>query len=194
MKEIYFNDRQGQTLLTEEERRGLRFKHVTTLSEVDELEHRNIESGLIWLSLNKKKEYLTDSFFRELHKKLFGEVWSWAGQYRTSAKNIGIEYWKVPTEVLKLCDDAEYWIKNESYSWIELMARFHHKLVYIHPFANGNGRFSRIMTNYLCFKNNIHRPKWGAPLPQKQRRETYIKALREADLKDYTPLIKFLSL
>ena len=128
MKEIYFNDRDGNTVLSQNELKGLKLKHITLMKELDEAEQVNINDGLLWLAQQKKKNYLTDSFFKQLHIKLFGQVWKWAGKFRTSEKNIGIEAYQVPTEVLKLCQDVKFWLENKSYSEAELKARFHHKL------------------------------------------------------------------
>lgn len=190
MKEIYFNNREGQTVLSAGERRGLNFDHVSSISELNQLEQMNINKGLLWLE-GVNEPILTDSFMRKLHKKLFGEVWKWAGEYRKSEKNIGIEPWKVPTELNKLCKDAGYWIENKTYEWPEIIARFHHKLVYIHPFPNGNGRFSRIITNYLCLKNGQPIPHWHAKLPPVEKRKLYINALRKADMKNFEALINY---
>ncbi len=193
MKEIYFNDRDGNTVLSQDELKGLRLTHITIIKELDEAEQVNINEGLFWLSQQRTKNYLTDSFFKKLHTKLFGEVWKWAGKYRTSEKNIGIEAYQVPTEVLKLCQDVNYWLKNKSYAEEELKARFHHKLVYIHPFPNGNGRFSRILTNYFCQRNGFEKPKWQAHLSPGLRRTLYIKALQKADLKRFEDLTYFMN-
>lgn len=192
MKAIYFNDRDGQTVLSAKERAGLTLKHISNMKELDEAEQLNINEGLIWLSLQKKPAYLTEKFFKQLHSKLFGEVWNWAGKFRVSEKNIGIDYWKVPTELHKLCKDAEYWIEHQSYEWPELLARFHHELVYIHPFPNGNGRFSRILTNYLCDRNGQARPSWLSHLPPEERRQAYIGALRKADMHKFDDIIDFM--
>ncbi len=192
MKEIYFNDRKGNTVLSKKEQQGLKLKHITNMAELDEAEQININDGLIWLA-TQKGNYLSEQFFKRLHKKLFGQVWNWAGQYRTSEKNIGIDYWKIPTEVHKLCEDAKYWLENKSYSWIELISHFHHRLVYTHPFPNGNGRFSRIITNHLCKMNNEEKPSWRSQLNPHDRRASYIFALQQADVKKIDELVMFLS-
>lgn len=192
MREIYFNDRDGQTVLYEKERSGLQLKHLTNIRELDEAEQLNINEGLIWLSQQKKADYLTEKFCKRLHKKLFGSVWNWAGKFRVSEKNIGIDYWKVAPELHKLFKDTEYWIEHQSYEWPELIARFHHRLVFIHPFPNGNGRFSRILTNYLCDRNQQHRPTWLSALDPAERRKVYIDALRKADLHKFDDIVEFM--
>jgi len=190
MKEIYFNNREGETVLSPNEKNGLLLKHVSQISELNELEQMNINKGLMWLE-SYKGEILNERFLRKLHKKLFGEVWKWAGKYRHSEKNIGIEAWRVPSETKKLCDDCQYWVDHGSYPWPELIARFHHRLVYIHPFPNGNGRFARLLTNFLCFRHNKKAPSWKSHLKAELRRDVYIEALREADLKKFDKLIAY---
>ena len=188
---VFFNDREGNTVLSAGEQAGLRLRHIHQMKDLDEAEQININEGLLWLSRNKKKDILHPSFFCRLHKQLFGQVWNWAGKYRTTEKNIGIDYWKVPSALKKLCDDTEYWIENETYPWPELIARFHHRLVSIHPFPNGNGRFSRILTNHLCKIHGKPQPSWKASLPPKERRSIYIHALRKADVRKMDPIIHF---
>ena len=194
VKRILFNNRDGHTVLSSSELKGLKLAHITSLRELDEAEQTNINQGLIWLESQKNEDYLNESFLLKLHKKLFGEVWKWAGTYRKSEKNIGIDVWRIPTETHKLLADTGYWIENRSYkNWFELLAHFHHRLVSIHPFPNGNGRFSRIYTNHLCFKNHKPFPNWLYWLSPEKRRSLYINALREADEKRFGPLIDFFS-
>ena len=193
MNEIFFNDRDGNTVLSGNELKGLRLSHITRMKELDEAEQININQGLLWLAQQKKGSYLSESFFRKLHKQLFGQVWKWAGTYRTTEKNIGIQAYKVPIAILKLCEDVNYWLENETYSTYEMIARFYHKLVYIHPFPNGNGRFSRIMTNHFCQRNGFSRPQWQSHLNPHMRRKLYIQCLQKADMKKMDPLIHYLS-
>lgn len=192
MSGVFFNDRKGQTVLSNQELRGLKFQHITTMKELDELEQSNINSGLLWLS-SSKKDILNEDFLRRVHKKLFGDVWKWAGRYRTTEKNIGILAYNIPSELKKLFEDTKFWIENNSFSPIELIARFHHRLVYIHPFPNGNGRLSRIYTNLLCEQIGAPKPTWRDDLAPVERRKAYISALRAADMKNFKPLIEYLS-
>ena len=191
---ILFNDRKGQTILSPTELKGIKLSHITNMSELDEAEQVNINEGLLWLKSQEHADFLNETFLLKLHKQLFGQVWKWAGKYRTSEKNIGIEAWKIPTEIHKFIADTKYWIANNSYThWEALLAHFHHRLVSIHPFPNGNGRFSRIYTNHLCLKNHKPIPTWLSQVTPKTRRAIYIKALRDADQKDFSPLIDFFS-
>lgn len=193
MNEIFFNDRNGNTVLSGQELKGLKLRHITRMKELDEAEQINITQGLLWLAGQGNAQFMTDSFFRKLHSQLFGEVWKWAGTYRTTEKNIGIEAYRVPSEMLKMLKDTQYWIDHQSYETNELIAHFHHRLVYIHPFPNGNGRFSRILTNYFCKRNGYSRPQWQSHLNPHMRRKLYIHCLQQADMKKIKPLESYLS-
>jgi len=190
-KEIYFNNRAGQTVLSVNEKKGLKLAHIYSIHELNEAEQANIQDGLWGLEEKTPANVLDESFFRKLHKMLFAQVWKWAGEYRQSEKNIGIEAWKVPTEIAKLIDDTQYWLEHKSYPRNELLAHFHHRLVSIHPFPNGNGRFSRILTNLLCREQDWQEPNWKSSLPPDERRKVYIEALRSADLRDYEKLYNY---
>lgn len=135
----------GATPLDPDEMEGLRFKHITTGGELDELEQVNIESGLLWLSRRRAKDVLTDAFAIALHRRLFGDVWRWAGTFRKTGKNIGIDPLTIGVELRTLMDDARYWAQHATYEPIEAAVRFHHRMVFIHPLPNGNGRHARII-------------------------------------------------
>ena len=185
----------GATPLDPDELEGLKFKHIKTRGELDELEQVNIQSGLQWLSRARTKDVLSEAFIRTLHKRLFGDVWSWAGTFRTTEKNIGIDPVQISVQLRILLDNAWYWAEHETYPPLEAAARFHHRLVQIHCFPNGNGRHARITADvYLqeCF----HHPPidWagGFDLMQSnERRNEYIAALRAADAGDHAPLLSF---
>jgi Fic-DOC domain mobile mystery protein B len=185
----------GATPLNPGELAGLKFDHVTTRGELDELEQVNIQAGLLWLGRRRETSILTDDFLRELHRRLFGDVWAWAGIYRLSEKNIGIQSRQISVSVRTLLEDAKYWAENNTYLPLEAAARFHHRLVEIHPFANGNGRHARIAADiYLseCFGRAPIDWENGADLTNNtQRRDQYIAALRAADGHDYSALLKF---
>ena len=186
---------EGATPLDPDELEGLKFKHVTTRGQLDHLEQANIQEGLRWLSRRKNADILNEAFIRQLHKNLFGEVWTWAGTFRTTEKNIGIDPQQVAVQLRMLLDDARYWIENNTYSPIETAVRFHHKLVYIHLFPNGNGRHARIMADAVLTKVLKLEPiDWasGHDLQEmNEHRRTYIHALQEADKGNYQPLLGF---
>ncbi len=186
---------EGATPLDPDEINGLKFDHITTRGELDELEQANITEGLRWLSRRRRGDILADDFVRTLHKRLFGEVWDWAGTYRLREKNIGIEPFQIGMQLRILLDDARFWAENDTFDPLEAGARFHYRMVQIHPFPNGNGRHARIATDiYLsdCFD---HPPvEWASGFDlqaDNARREAYISALRSADAGDFAPLLRF---
>lgn len=185
----------GATPLAPDEMEGLKFKHVTTRGELDHLEQANIESGLQWLSRRKNSEILNEAFTRELHRKLFGDVWHWAGKFRQTEKNIGVDPVQIPVRLRMLLDDVRYWVEHETYNAKESAARFHHRLVYIHLFPNGNGRHARIMADVLLSKVLNESPiDWAGGhnlQAMNKRRDEYIRALRAADQGDYQLLLRF---
>lgn len=186
----------GATPLDPEEMEGLKHKHVTRRGELDHLEQANIESGLQWLARQKKIDVLDELFMKELHKRLFGEVWTWAGTYRKTEKNIGIDPLQISVQLRSLIDDVKYWIENSTYDSKEIAIRFHHRLVKIHLFPNGNGRHARIMADALLTKQldneSIDWAKGNDLQSMNERRTEYISALRKADQNDYKPILKFI--
>jgi len=186
---------EGATPLDPDELGGLKFKHITSRAELDELEQANIETGLSWLA-RARGDILTDYFSVTLHKRLFGDVWDWAGTLRKSGKNIGIDPIHIPVEVRTLMDDARYWVDHKTYAPSEAAVRFHHRLVKIHPFPNGNGRHARIMADAMLTRIYKAKPiDWaGGHDLQKmnERREAYLAALKAADKEDIGPLIAFI--
>lgn len=199
---LKLNYPKGATPLDPDEIAGLIPDFITTQSELNALEQKNILDGKNWLDsiLNKNsKEILSESFTRNLHDKMFNEVWRWSGRYRVSAKSIGIvEASQISTEVHTIMENTKSWIEFEAYSWPEIMARFHHRLVHIHPFPNGNGRYSRLHTEALAMKNNQPIPTWGEKQYSGQLsnnseiRNKYIEALQLADARSFNQLVHFL--
>ena len=139
----------GATPLDPDEMEGLIYKHIQTREQLDELEHINVQEGIKWLKRVKRADPFTTQFVCNLHKKLFGDVWSWAGSFRKTEKNIGCDPININVELRNLLDDARYWVEHSTYPPKELAARFHHRLVVIHLFSNGNGRHSRIMADAI---------------------------------------------
>lgn len=185
----------GSTPLDPDEMDGLIHKHVTTRGELDELEQANIDEGMQWLKKQKTPEILTEGFACELHKRLFGKVWKWAGSFRKTEKNIGVDPRQLAIQLRQLLDDAKFWVEHGTYSPKELAARFHHRLVYIHLFPNGNGRHARIMADAILTKL-LDEPEidWAGGYKlesMNERRDQYISALRAADKHDYNELFKF---
>lgn len=183
----------NSTPLTAEEKSGLKLKWITLRSELNEAEARNIAQAQLWLSSNKKKDVYSDVFLRNLHKKMFGDVWVWAGEYRTTERNIGIAPYQIPLKLMQLFDDVKFWIENKTYSNHEIAVRLHHKLVQIHPFPNGNGRTSRLMADLVLQKLEGNSLYWGDTnlVNVSEARSKYIDALRKADAGDYADLLNF---
>ena len=185
----------GTTPLDAGEREGLRFKHVSTRGELNQLEQANILEGMDWLKKQKSSAVLTEDFVRNLHQKLFGKVWKWAGSFRETERNIGVDPLQVASQLHQLLDDTRYWIEHETYPPKELAARFHHKIVYIHLFPNGNGRHARLMADTLLTKlMDAPSIDWAGGYSlenMNERRAQYIAALRAADKHDFSELLAF---
>lgn len=185
----------GATPLDPDEVEGLLHPHVTTKRQLDELEQANIQEGLLWLERQRKPELLSETFIKRLHVNLFGKVWTWAGQFRWAEKNIGVDPLTIPAQLRTLLDDTRNWIENDTYQPLEIAARIHHRMVWIHLFPNGNGRHARIFADALLTRQLGHKPiDWSAGeslLVTIQRRDEYIHALREADKHNIAPLLRF---
>ena len=185
----------GAPPLTLDEMLGLRAKHITTRGELNELESENIIEGLTWLERRPISfDVLTDDSARAVHKRLFGQVWDWAGVFRLTEKNIGVPVWHISTELRTCLDDARFWREQATYDPLEATARFHHKLVWVHPFANGNGRWARIMADaYLATIDPDIFLDWsggGTLTSDNDQRTRYIAGLRAADAYEFGPLIE----
>jgi Fic-DOC domain mobile mystery protein B len=180
------------TLLDPEETAGLKQRHVRTRSELDRWEHENIQDAIAWLEKRRRQEEgMTEQFICQLHEKMFGRVWTWAGTFRRTNKNIGVEWTKIPVELRKLLDDLNYWISHHTYAPEEIAYRFHHRLVWIHLFTNGNGRHSRLIADILLTEVlGLIAFSWGsANLGEAGAvRKQYIQALQAADRDDYSLL------
>jgi len=191
-----FQYRAGQTPLDPDEIEGLLIDSIATRGELDEFEQQNIEEAVTWALTRsfKKEQVFTERFVRQLHKRMYGDVWAWAGTFRKTEKNIGIPYWKIPTELQLLMDDAIYWIGHGTYPPDEIALRFKHRIVSIHCFPNGNGRHSRLMADIIISKLfRLPLFSWGAAdlVRQSETRTTYLQSMRAADSGDIAPLLSF---
>jgi Fic-DOC domain mobile mystery protein B len=193
-----FDEPNGATPLGPDETIGLLMDHIETRDELNELENTNILQGLNWLgSLPKQSvdDLLSMEFVEELHRRLFGEIWSWAGSYRTRELNIGCDPFQIRPNLHNLLEDIKCWIEFRHYDSLELSARIQHQVVKIHPFPNGNGRHSRILTDCVRMMLLGKPPlTWSADNldNQTEERNQYISALRQADMGDYEPLVIYL--
>lgn len=184
----------GATPLDADEAQGLLLSHITSRGELDRWEQENISEAEAWAFRRKPKDILTIGFLKRMHKRMFGNVWRWAGERRTSGKNIGVDMWQIDTGLQDLCADCATWIEFGTYPPDEIAARFHHRLTAIHPFPNGNGRHARLMTDILLV-HLLGQPRftWGSGnlVNAGDCRQQYINALRAADRLDYSQLLAF---
>ena len=185
-----------QTALDEDETEGLLVRTITTRGELDLFEQLNIEKAVAW-SIHRNftmSSLFTDNFIKSLHMRMFGDVWDWAGTFRRSNKNIGVDWINIGGELKLLLDDMSYWIDNKVFVPDELAIRFKHRLVKIHCFPNGNGRHSRMMADIIIssvFGKEVFSWKLSNMVkPDKIRRE-YIDAIKEADAGNIAPLLQF---
>lgn len=183
----------GATLLDPDEAEGLIPRHIISRGQLNAWEQENILEGERWAFARMREDVLTLKFIQELHKKMFGHTWRWAGRFRTTEKNIGVDPIHIRVEIKKLCDDVAYQIKHKSYPIYEIAVRCHHRLTWIHPFPNGNGRHARTFTDVLLVAHGAQRFTWGASdlVAEGDTRDCYISALQAADRGEYRPLIEF---
>lgn len=186
----------GQTPLDEEEKDGLLILTIATRGELDEFEQQNIEKAVQWIlgRTFKPELFFTEAFVRMLHKRMYADVWAWAGEFRKTNKNIGVDKWKIPSDLKYLLDDAKYWHENNTYTQDEIAVRFKHRIVSIHCFPNGNGRHSRLMADIIIeqiYKQPVF--SWGAAnlSDEGDTRKSYLKAVKTADRGDYRLLLAF---
>lgn len=192
MKGDMFNVPKDATPLSEEEEEGLIPAYISTREELNHVEQANITKAHLW-AFARRRNPLDVDFLRRLHKEMLGEVWNWAGSYRKTGRNIGVDPSQIQMQVKQLMDDTNFQIEHQTYPPDEIAARFHHRLVYIHPFPNGNGRLSRMATDVLLINMGQEKFNWGAgDLESKgEIRSRYIEALKAADQYDYTKLLAF---
>jgi len=193
---MIINYQEGQTPIDDSERAGLKVKAISTQAELDQLEQLNIEKAISW-TIGRKweaEEVLTIDFLQALHRRMFKDVWKWAGTFRRTDKNIGISWFQVSIETRRLCDDALFWVQHQTYAPEEIAVRFKHRLVSIHCFPNGNGRHSRIMADLLMegvFDLPIFSWQGSGLVRADEQRTAYISALQQADVGDVKPLLVF---
>jgi|AntRauTorckE6833_2_1112554.scaffolds.fasta_scaffold00233_4 Fic-DOC domain mobile mystery protein B len=185
-----------QDILTEEDKEGLLIPSITVLEDLKEFEHLNIEKAVEW-SLKRRlnlKTVFSEDFIKTLHKKMFGDVWKWAGSFRTINKGSGVDKLEIQTELRSLIENTLHWIINKTYDPDEIALRFQNRLVSIHCFPSGNSRHSRLIADIIIthiFKKPVF--SWGRNLPADNRiiREKYTQAQQEADNGNFALLIEF---
>ena len=186
------HDDEANTPLDAEERQQLMPSYITLRRELNEAEQINIAHAAKWLS-SRRGEILDEGFLRELHRRMFGQVWRWAGKYRETPRNIGVDANRIRMDIAQAIDDARFWVANTTYAPDEIAVRYAHRIVAIHPFPNGNGRLSRMVGDLLAIYLGQPRFSWGSQslIDANVTRASYVAALRAADAHDLAPLISF---
>jgi len=188
------------TPLAEQERQGLLLP-VLTRKELNSAEAENISQAMTWLFLSRRRlrpgSVARETWLQSLHRRMYDQVWAWAGKYRTTERNLGLPCWQIRMAMRDLEADAQAWLAGTSatrFSDDECAIRFGYRLVVIHPFPNGNGRWSRLAADALIVALGGGRFTWGgASLAETgQLRRSYITALQTADTSgDFGPLMTF---
>ncbi|WEX90036.1 mobile mystery protein B [Sinorhizobium garamanticum] len=191
-----FQEPEDATPLEPQEREGLLQTWITHRNDLNEAEQENIVEGAAWARARRRvplERMLSEDFMRTLHKQMFGEVWQWAGTFRTTERNIGIQAYRIGMDLASLMDDIRYWIEHETFPPDEIAIRFHHRLVAIHPFPNGNGRHARLAADLLIERLGGEPFSWsgGSLANVGELRARYVAALRAADNHDIGPLLEF---
>ncbi len=185
----------GATPLDPDEAAGLVPSHITTQADLNAWEQANILQAVRWVARQKKRDLLTEGFVRDLHRRMLDQTWKWAGTFRQSNKNIGVDWTQVAVKLRNLLDNTRFQIDHKVFEPDELVVRFHHQLVWVHAFPNGNGRHARLMADVLA--QQLGRPSmtWGGAdvelVSMGTVRDRYLKALREADQGQWSALIAF---
>jgi Fic-DOC domain mobile mystery protein B len=184
----------GNTPLSPEELADL-IPNLATKEELNEWERENILRGREWAVGDRTSptDMVSDEYVRKLHKKMFDETWKWAGDYRHTEKNIGVSVHEIRERLMALFGDTRYWIENGTYLPDEIAVRFHHRLVFIHPFPNGNGRHARLIADIIAVKLGRPAFTWGSAnlVKEGEARTTYLEAIRAADDGDIQRLLNF---
>jgi len=190
-----FQEPDDATPLEPEEREGLLQTWITHRSDLNEAEQENIVKGAAWARSRRQRnaDILNEGFARSLHRRMFGDVWRWAGTFRQTERNIGIEAHRIPNDLGMMFDDVRYWVDHQTYPPDEIAVRLHHRLVAIHPFPNGNGRHARLMADLLIERLGGQPFTWGGGSLHDigELRRQYIDALRAADNYDISGLLNF---
>lgn len=184
----------GNTPLSPDELADL-IPNLATKEELNEWERENILLARAWATSDRTSpvDMICDPYVRKLHEKMFDETWKWAGQYRLTEKNFGVPVHEIRERLMTLFGDARYWIENGTYPPDEIAVRFHHRLVFIHPFPNGNGRHARLIADLLIMKFGRSAFTWGSAnlVNEGEARTRYLEAIRAADKGEFQRLLNF---
>lgn len=191
---LFFRNREGHTPLDENIIHELKPKHVQDMTELYELESENIAMGIAW-STSTHKDHTSQEVWLELHKQMLGDVWKFAGLIRKAELQNPdfLKPYDIRVALRELETDLKTWLEFKSYPPREMMAIFHERLLTIHPFRDGNGRWSRVLVQFICARENFSSPTWGKQIDDdEKRRQLYITAVKAARLGDYSALIHFM--
>jgi Fic-DOC domain mobile mystery protein B len=191
-----FQEPEDATPLSTSERDELLQTWITHRGDLNRAEQANIVSGALWARRRRglgALDLLNEGFAKALHERMFGDVWKWAGTYRQSERNLGIEAHRIPAEMPAMLDDVRYWTQHHTYPSDEVAVRLHHRLVAIHPFPNGNGRHARLMADVVVERLGGRPFSWGGGTLAEvgALRARYVAALKAADGHDIAPLLEF---
>lgn len=180
------------TPLTPQERHDLIPSYITTRDQLNEVEQLGIAEADRW-AFSRKRDVLDERFLLSLHKRMFQGVWKWAGSFRTTPRNIGVEAYQIAVDLRQLLDDVRYWVAHAIFPPDEIALRFHTRLTWIHLFPNGNGRHARLAADLLVVALGGKRFTWGGGglVDANTMRKAYIDAVRAGDNHDFGPLLAF---
>jgi Fic-DOC domain mobile mystery protein B len=189
---------EGNTPLSPEELADL-IPNLATKEELNEWERENILRAREWAYADRTSllGLASDDYIRKLHRKMFDQTWKWAGEYRRAEKNLGVPVEEIRERLMASFGDVRYWIENNAHVPDEIAIRFHHRLVVIHPFPNGNGRHARLAADVLTAKLGGPALTWGAAkgvvnlVEASEIRRKYLAALRAADGGEIELLLQF---
>ena len=188
---------EGATPFVPDDIQGLRLSYISTRAQLDAAEFDNIAAAGAWARRRAKQgpvEVLSVGFLVELHRRMFGQVWDWAGTWRSRATNFGVDGPQIPQDVANALADALYWHEHNTFGGDEIAARIHHRIAQIHPFPNGNGRVARYIADLFLISAGSDPLTWGRDTltAHGDARKRYIAILRDTDATgDYTAMIEF---
>ena len=190
---LFDEDDEANTPLTPQEREGLIPTYITTRAELNAAEQENIAEADEWAFGNRRGSILDVGVLMTLHRRMLRRVWKWAGKYRQTERNIGIPAHQIEVAFHQLIGDVRYWVEHKTFEPSEIALRFHHRLVAIHPFPNGNGRHARLAADALAVELGQPRFTWGSAIliEAAETRKAYVRALQAADNHDMAPLLAF---
>ncbi len=172
----------------------LKVKGISNRAQLSVVEAENIRKVIVkYLSKRptRKMAPFDLSWFKRLHKQMFGDVWRWAGRIRREDLNIGVRWSLIETSLQELADDLAYW-ERDGTNVLERATRLHYRAVFIHPFQNGNGRWARMLANILLKRNDGSVTEWPDPElgdAASSIRGEYLTALQAADHGEIEPLM-----